>query len=530
MTRFCLVGVLVLGMLAASFIVGVGEAQPRYGGTLVVMNNQSEVTTLDPLRYGIDAETGSVIFQIHRGLVTWTTDLSVDPALAESWQISDDGTVYTFHLRQGAKFHNGREVVAQDFKFSFERLMDPSQGGINVYLFANVVGADEFRNGETDHIAGIEAVDDHTLRITLKHLSVPFLTSLGSPSAVVVPSKVVEKGQFGRNPVGAGPFVFKSWIGDTITLDAFDGYYAGRPYLDKLVFRRETDYPTAGAAFQAREIDCFWTSPVNYLRWKSDPNFQELRVAELWLRHIGFNNEWGPFQDKRVRQALNYAIDRDTYVRVFLSGVPISATGTGIFPPSYAIPSEGISGYAYNPDKAKQLLADAGYPNGFTFSVIGDPTSITWGVPAIEPLLPYFDAIGVHCKLLPMEYGTVEADVSSGNFQAYVDSHGGDPIPLLFAQRFNSENIGSTNWTRYSNPKVDTLIKQANMTVDRAKRIELLGEINSIVTDDAPWLGLDFSTVIFGLQLWVHGMQKMPIDLKYQRYEKVWVDEQSPRA
>jgi ABC-type transport system substrate-binding protein len=520
-------------IVVASLVACVGQDQPRYGGTFVSMLNPSEVVTLDPLRSSItDAESGSVIMQVHRGLVVWTPELSVEPALAESWDISEDGTVYTFHLRHGATFHNGREVIAQDCKYSFERLMDPNRGGISVYIFRNVVGADEFRNGETESITGIEAVDTYTLRITLKALDLTFLSTLGEPGAGVVPSEAVEAvgdGNFGRNSVGAGPFKLESWKADTITLKAFEEYYGGRPYLDTLIFRRLSDYQAAGAAFLAREVDAFQVSPVDYPRWKNEPSFQELKVAELWTRHLGFNNQWGPFQDKRVRQALNYAIDRDAYVRVYLNNVPISATGAGIFPPGFGIPSD-VSGYYYSPEKAKELLAEAGYPDGFKFSVVGDPTASTWGIPAIEPLLPYFEAIGVRCNLVPTEYGTVEMDALTGNYESYVDSHGGEPSGLQFVQRFHSRNFGATNWLRYSNPVVDALIDEANLTIDDAERIELLREIDRIVTDDAPWIAINFSTVIFGAQVWVHGMQKMPIDLKYQQYEKIWVDDRSPRA
>jgi len=240
-SRLCLAGSLAVLIVVVSLAACIGQDQPRYGGTFVSMLNPSEVITLDPMRSSItDAETGSVIMQIHRGLVMWTPELSVEPALAESWEISEDGIVYTFHLRHGASFQNGREVIAQDCKYSFERLMNPNRGGISVYLFNNVVGADEFRNGEAESITGIEVVDNYTLRITLKKMDTTFITSLSEPGAGVVPSEEVEAvgdGQFGRNPVGAGPFMLESWIGDTITLKAFEGYYGGRPYLDTLVFR-----------------------------------------------------------------------------------------------------------------------------------------------------------------------------------------------------------------------------------------------------------------------------------------------------
>jgi len=534
MARFSMVSVLLLGVLVAPFVTGVGQEQPRYGGTLVVMCNPAEVRTLDPLRSSItDAETGSVIMQIHRGLAIWTPELSVEPALAESWEVSEDGMVYTFHLRHGAKFHNGREVVAQDCKYSFERLMNPENAGISIYIFKNVVGVDEFRKGEADHISGIKVLDRYTLQITLRSRDAVFLEKLAEPGAAVVPHEVVEElgnEQFARHPVGAGPFKFVSWVGDTITLEAFDDYYDGRPYLDTLVFRRLTDYTAAKFAFDREEIDLTWINPVTYPNWKKDPKFRELSVAELWLRHIGFNNEWGPFKDKRVRQALNYAIDRETYVKVHLGGVAIPATGLGIFPPGYGLPVEDVPSYSYNPEKARELLAEAGYPDGFTFSVIGEPNDPAWGAPAVEPLLGYFEAIGVHCKIVPMEYGTVVANVLAGNFEAYVDSHGGESTPLQYALRFHSSQIGEINWCRYRNPEVDALIDEAYKTVDNTKRRELLAKVQEIVADDAPMLMLNFSEVIFARQQWVHGLQKMPIDLKYQRYEWVWVDESSPRA
>lgn len=527
--------VVLVAVLTMGGVIGwTEEEQPRYGGTFVTAVPYEEVVGLDTLRITVNnASTISVTNQIHEGLVKWnTTTLEIEPAIAERWEVSEDGKTYTFYLREGAKFHNGREITAQDFKYSFERMMDPELGGLSTYLFREVVGVNEYLDGTVDHISGIVALGD-ALSIILKHVDVTFLNGLCEPGATVVPHEEVEKmglEEFNRAPIGAGPFKFVSWIGNEIKLEAFDGYWTGRPYLDALEIIWMPEAGARGAAFDAEELDGVVAMPVQYARWREDPVVKEhmVEVAELWTRHVGFNTEWGPFKDKRVRQAFNYAIDEKTVVDKYLHGK--AYTATGVLPPSMPGYNPELEGYGYDPEKAKELLKEAGYPDGFTVEVKGDPTHPAWGIPGVEAVMPYLEAVGIHVKPLPTEYGTLVEEVVRGDFQGYIDAFGGISMPLLYLSRFHSNNIGTTNWFRYKNSEVDTLLDQATKTIDSEERIKLLQQAEEIIVEDALIWFDNYNKAVFVYQPWVHGLQPFAVDVNYQDYEKVWVDETSPRA
>lgn len=534
MNRFFLIGMLVLGLLIAPAVIATGQDQPRYGGTFVTAIPYEEVVGLDPLRLTIwNASSMGVITQIHEGLMKWdTTTLAITPTLAESWEISEDVKTYTFNLREGVKFHNGREFVAQDVKYTFERMMDPALGGLHTYLFSGIVGVDEYVAGTADEISGIVVVSAYVVQITLKEVDVNFLHNLCEPGAVIVPQEEVEGmglDAFNRAPIGAGPFTFESWIGTEVTLEAFDDYWAGRPYLDtlKMVFLPE---PAArAAAFDAGELDVVVPGIATYVRYMADPIRSQYLIESpiLWTRHIGFNTEWGPFRDKRVRQAVNYAIDQVAVAENYLQGQVYPATGT--LPPIVDAYNPLLEGYGYDPEKAKELLAEAGYPNGFEFDVIGDPTDPTWGIPAAIAVMPYLDAVGIRLNPIPTEYGAMVDQVVRGDFEAWVDAFGGLVSSLSYISNFHSKNIGTSNWARYSNPAVDALLDLAAETTDDEKRIGLIQGAEIIIVNDAPIFFNNYPKGTMAYQPWVHGIQPSPVDLFYQDYELVWVDETSPR-
>lgn len=530
-----IVMVLVAVLAIGSLIGWAQEQHLRYGGTFVTVAPYEEIMGLDPLRVTIEsASTTTLLYQIHEGLVKWNaTTLEIEPAIACSWDIGEDGKTYDFYLRKAVKFHNGREVTAQDFKYSFERMMDPELRGLSTYIFSEIVGVDEYVTGTADHISGIKVLDNYRLQITLEHIDISFLDGLCEPGAVVVPREEVERvglEKFNRNPVGAGPFKVVSWIGNEFTLEAFDGYWAGRPYLDTFKYIWMPEAGARGAAFDAEELDVCVAMPVQYARWNKDPVVKEhmIEVAELWTRHIGFNTEWGPFKDKRVRQAFNYAIDEKTVVEKYLHGKAYPATG--VLPPSMPGYSAELKGYGYDPAKAKELLKEAGYPDGFTVEIMGDPTHPAWGIPGVVAVMPYLEQVGIHVKCLPIEYGAMVEYVLRGDFQAYIDAFGGITSPLLYLGRFHSNNIGTINWFRYNNTEVDKLLNQAARTTSSEARLKLLQQAEEIIVEDAPIWFDNYNKAILAYQPWVHGLQPNPIDVLAQDYEKVWVDERSPRA
>jgi len=533
MKRACLVSLLIAGLLIACFVIGVGQDVPRYGGTFVTVIPYEEILGLDPLHLTIwNASSMGVIIQVHEGAVKWsTTTLEIEPALVESWELSDDAKTYTFYVREGAKFHNGRDVVAQDFKYTYERMMDPDLGGFSTYLFSGIVGADEFVAGTADEISGIVVVSDSELQITTQQVDVNFLHNLCEPGAVIVPQEEFEgmgADAFNRAPIGAGPFKFGSWIGNEIALEAFDGYWGGRPYLDTLEFSWRPEPGSREAAFDSEELDCVVAAPTSYALWKEDPSVNMIEAPELWTRHVGFNTEWGPFTDKRVRQAFNYAIDEVTMVENYLQGKAYPATG--VFCQALAAYNPELEGYGYDPEKAIELLTAAGYPNGFTVDVVGDPTSPSWGIPAVVAVMPYLDAVGIHVNPVPTEYGAMVEQVIRGDFEGWVDAFGGVVSSLSYLGGFHSDNIGSSNWARYVNPAVDALLDLAGQTTDVETRIALLRGAEILIVEDAPIWFNNYNKAVMAYQPWVHGLQPSSVDMSYQDYEFVWVDETSPRA
>ncbi len=534
MKRACLASLLIAGLLIACFVIGVGQDVPRYGGTFVTVIPYEEILGLDPLRLTIwNASSMGVIIQVHEGAVKWsTTTLEIEPALVDNWELSDDAKTYTFYVREGAKFHNDREVVAQDFKYSFERMMDPELGGLSTYLFSGIVGADEYVAGTADEISGIVVVSDSQLQVTMKQVDVNFLHNLCEPGAVIIPQEEFEgmgADAFNRAPIGAGPFKFGSWISNELTLEAFDGYWGGRPYLDTLEFSWRPEPGSREAAFDAEELDCVVAAPTSYALWKDDPSVNMIEAPELWTRHVGFNTEWGPFTDKRVRQAFNYAIDEVTMVENYLQGKAYPATG--VFCQALAAYNPELEGYGYDPEKAKELLTAAGYPNGFTVDVVGDPTSPSWGIPAVVAVMPYLEAVGIHVNPIPTEYSAMVEQVIRGDFEGWVDAFGGVVSSLSYlSTSFHSSNIGTGNWSRYNNPAVDALLDLAGQTTDVETRIALLRGAEILIVEDAPIWFNNYNKAVMVFQPWVHGLQPSSVDMSYQDYEFVWVDETSPRA
>ena len=303
-------------------------------------------------------------------MVQFDANLKPLPALAEFWEASRDGRTWTFTLRRGVKFHHGREVTADDVVYSFTRLLNPQHPLPVTELFRRIQGAKEFTEGATHNVQGLKAVDRYTLQMVLEEPLASALTILGLAYAAVVPREEVEKPgeRFGRAPVGTGPFKFVRWEPNReIVLEAHDQYYEGRPFLDALVFKI-----VAGGKFEERfaeflqgnlEETIIPSGKIDEVRTDLEyRRYQRFRKPALNLLYIGFNTQRKPFDDRRVRQAFNYAVDKEAIVREISRMGSLPATGA--LPPGMPGYDPDIRGYSYDPAKAKRLLAGAGYPDG----------------------------------------------------------------------------------------------------------------------------------------------------------------------
>src|SRR6266851_5054236 len=379
---------LLISLWICSYLLlstAVGAAQPleqaaphppgvQCGGVFRRIIGGSPIT-LDPALV-TDVYGHTIVNQIFDGLIQFDANLKPVPALAEFWEGSRDGRTWTFTLRQGVKFHNGREVTAQDVVYSFTRLLDSTKPLPVAELFQHIQGAKEFRACKAPSVQGLQTVDRYTLRMVLEEPLVPLLTVLGLANTAVVPQEEVAKpgGAFGLAPVGTGPFKFVRWRpNQEIVLAANDQYYEGRPFLDTVVFKiavgaklEETFAEFLKGNLEEAVIP---SGTVDEVRVNPQyRQYQYVRKPTLSLLYLGFNTQMKPFDDWRVRQAFNYAVNKEVIVREIARMGHVPAVGA--LPPWLPGYDADLRGYDYNPAKARELLAAAGYPNGTGLPVV----------------------------------------------------------------------------------------------------------------------------------------------------------------
>ena len=502
----------------------------QFGGTFrrVLGNNPS---TLDPA-FVTDVYGGFVVRQIFDGLVQFDAHLKPLPAIAEFWEASPDGCIWTFTLRRGVTFHHGREVTAHDVVYSFTRLLDPQKPLPVTELFRRIQGATEFMQGKTHHVEGLKAVDRYTFQIVLEEPLASLLTVLGLHHTMVVPWEEVEKGgeHFGRTPVGTGPFKFVRWEpNQEIVLEANDDYYEGRPFLDTVVFKIRVGhkYEEMFAEFLQGNLEETIIPSGKTEEVRTDPTYrqyQRVRKPTLSLLYLGFNTQMKPFDDRRVRQAFNYAVNKEVIVQEVTQKGGLPATGA--LPPGMPGHDPDLQGYSYHPDKAKRLLAEAGYPDG-----VGFPVVQLWSADIAESTKAelnayqrYLAELGVQVEIrFAPDWPTFKKMLEQGQLPMfrlvwYADIP--DPDNVLFPLLHSTS---PTNRTFYRNPLVDQLLEQARGKLSYAQRIALYREVEHLVLDDAPWISQAHYVLHSLYQPYVQGVEVSLLDARVIPMKKIWL-------
>ena len=521
-----------LAAVAAVAVASSAWAQetPRKGGTIrMTAPYAASFGSLDP-HTTPRAQDDIINKALQRTLYNWdSANNKAVLELAKSVTPSEDGLTYTFKLRDDAYFHNGRKMTADDIIWSYTRIMDGSKGYPSARYVRVIKGAVEVEKGQAKEISGLKKVDDFTLEMTLTDKVDPgYYFFVGSTA--ILPKEEVEKGNFANNPVGLGPFKFKEHVpGSRVVAERFDKFYKpGKPYADKVEVLIMAEAAARDVAFRNKEIDTSILGPAQYVAYREDPQLKNgiLEVAEMFTRAITFNHDDKLFKDKRVRQAFNHAIDTDLIIKRLVKDKAYRAVSW--LPLSSPAFDKNMKPYAYDPDKAKKLLAEAGYPNGIEFELTTSQNE-SWGLPIVEAIIPMLARAGIKVKPKLVEVTVLTEILMKGEHQALISSNLTGPDSLATLRCFYSQTPRTAcHYTNYGNPAFDKLLDEAAATVDQAKRNDLLRQANNLLYDDAPVWFFNYNKAVLAYQPWIHGLQANPTEITHQYVEDIWVDQRSP--
>lgn len=501
------VWLLSLVVMVSMVLTACGPAAPAApaGGTLRwSLEGVNELPALDPPLAGASQSVG-VISLVFEGLVRLDSDLNVQPAGAESWDIKDGGKTFIFHIRKGLKFANGDAVSAEDFAYSLNRAFGPDFANGNAgYYLSNIVGATDVTEGKAPSISGVKVIDAQTLEVDLQTPSVYFLYQLTFPASFVVSKKAVDANpaKWTDTAFGTGPFMVKEWKhNQSITLVPNPNYWLGTPQLAEIDLPFVQDPATALKMYQTGELDIMGTYnfPTDQIpAVSSGADFKQ--VNQFFVAYIGFNNAKAPFNDVRVRQAFAKAVDKATLINKVLEGAVVQADT--IIPP-------GMPGFSQSAGKiqelnaadAKKLLADAGFADGKGFPKIAlsinnqDPN-----FPKIAATLQQMwkETLGVDVDINTEELAKFNDDLTAtankpedpAALSFYISVWGADyPDPQNFVSQQLRTDVGNNNG-HYSNAEFDKLVDQADVETDQAKRLGMYQQAEQIALTEVGWLPL----------------------------------------
>ena len=475
------------------------SAEPLEGGRFVRL--YVDPPTLDP-HLTTDATSAQVIVEIFGGLVTIDRNLDVVPDLAESWDISADGRVYTFRIRPDAVFHDGKPVTAEDVRWSLERVTDPLTEAPNVdqYL-GDIVGVDAKLAGDVLEISGVQVINGRTIEITIDASKSFFLAKMTYPTAFVLDRENIEanpKNWF-RKPNGTGPFKMTEYkVGETLILSRHDAYHLGPAKVAEVEMILSGG--TSMLMYENDEIDIAGVGLADLdrlLEPSHNLNAELTRAAPSFsVQYIGLNVNEPPLDDVKVRQALNLAIDKREIATIVLGDQVVPAKG--ILPPGFPGFSESVSGYEFDPIKAKQLLLESKYGNDLDNLppiTITTPGSFGANVSLdMEVVLAMWEKnLGITTEFQQTEFATFLKDLNKRRFQMFDIGWIADyPDPENFLDiLFYSDS--SNNHTNYNNPEVDALLEKARVETDETLRFSIYNDVEQTILDDAPWIPLWYS-------------------------------------
>ena len=499
---------------------GGGESGPTRK-TIIDSRDTYDPRSLDPA-LSTDVPTGRAVAYVFDGLTRFTPDAKVVPGLAKSWDVGADGITYTFHLRRGVKFHDGRAFSATNVVNSFQRVLDPATKGGRGWPLYPIKGAEDYAAGKAKAISGMAAPDDSTVVITLKEPFSIFPKLLAMPVTSIVPDNPAA--DFGQKPIGTGPWKFVEWRHDDYLRFAKNpDYFDGPPKTDSLMPRIVPEASTATAEFEAGNVDVLNVPDEAGKSWQVDPEKKKLLTSAPALRfwYVAINNTRGPLKDVRVRQALNYAVDVSTTLSQVMAGR--GAVANGVIPPILGGYDPNRKPYPHDVAKAKQLLAAAGHPNGIDVDLWAATTDQS---PRLsQTIQANLAEAGIRAKIIQRDASSMREAARKGQTDLALKEWWADYpdaenflYPLLHSK---NKGVGG-NVSFYSNPKFDVLVDQAHREQDESKRNSLYTQADQLQFNDAPMIYLFFYKDMYAVQPWIKGFT-VPAVFNGQRWTDVTI-------
>jgi len=510
-----------------------GNAQPQKGGELTVAY-KDDLATLDPA-IGYDWTNWPAEKLVFDGLLDYDNATTIMPRLAESLpQVNADATVYTFKLRKGVKFSNGREFTADDVIYSLTRVLDPKTSSPGAGFFTGIKGAQDFIDGKATSVAGIKAVDPNTVEFTLSEPDVTFLNKMALNFAFIVPKEEVEKAgeNFGHAPVGTGPFTLKEWkSGESLTFERNPNYFMPNlPYLDKITIQVGVAPDVALLRLEKGDIQLMGDPPpgADWARISADPAWKNRleKQPQVSTIYIAINTTVKPFDNVKVRQALNYAIDKQHVIQLLNGRATVA---NQVLPPLMPGYDKTYTGYDYNPDKAKALLKEAGFENGFETSI--ECIAVDPQPKLCESFQQDLDKVGIKLTINTLAAPNVIDD--AGNGRTPLTWSGGlgwiqdypDPDdfygPILGC---GSNTPGGWNWSRYCNDSIDKQSKQLLAMTDRNSRLSGYAPFFKSLMDDAVWVPVYNGEYDIAHSEKLHGQPTLTHPEHLFTYETMWLE------
>jgi len=504
------------------------DTGPAYGDA-IVSGSIGDASTFVPI-VASDSASHAICGLVFNGLVKYDKDINIVGELAQKWEVSEDKLTITFHLRKGVRWHDGHPFTAEDVEFTYQKLVDP-----NVRTPYS---------GDFERVESVEVVDDYTVRVMYKE---PFSPGLSSWGMSIIPKHLLSdedlnSTDLGRNPVGTGPYKFKRWLtGERIDLVSNHDYFEGRPFIDKYIYRIIPDQDTMFLELQARGLDYTGLTPLQYSRQTDTPwfekHFAKYKYPSFGYTYMGYNLKDPKFSDKRVRQAINHAIDKDEVIEGVLYG--LGRVCTGPYPPESWAYNKNVLPAGYNPNKAKQLLAEAGWfdtdgdgwldkdRQPFEFTIITNQGNNQRKLTA-EIIQRRLAKVGIRVKIKIVEWAAFLAEfIDKRKFEAIILGWGlgrdPDGYDLWHSSKTKEREF---NFVSYANDEVDQLLIEGRREFDQEKRKVIYNRIHEILYDEQPYCFLYVPDSLPVVHARFKGIKPAPLGIGYNFIEWYVPEEQ----